>query len=226
MGDLEPPVVVRRGRPRSEEAERAILNTTVHLLEEVGFVALTMEDVAHLAGVGKATIYRRWPTKGLLVFEAFQTDFLSRLPVRDTGTLRGDLLFALRAWIRTVDGTVAGRTLRELIAEVQRDPALGDAWRERFVQPVRERHRILVARGVARGELAPGTDAEVLLDLVFGPAYHRLLQSHLPFGDRFAQTVIDAIISGVGPDTAPRSRPAKSPREGSRDASAPGSVKR
>jgi AcrR family transcriptional regulator len=199
MTHSEQEVPARRGRPRSEEAERAILATTERLLEEVGLVALTMEDVAQLAGVGKATIYRRWPTKGLLAFEAFQREFLAKQPLPDTGTLRGDLLAALRAWIRTVDGTVAGRTLRGLIAEVQRDPALGDAWRERFVQPVRDQHRTLVARGIDRGELAPGVDSEVVLDLCFGPAYHRLLQSHLPFSDRFAETVVDAIISGVAP---------------------------
>jgi AcrR family transcriptional regulator len=187
----------RRGRPRSEAARLAILKTTGQLLEEVGFDALTMEDVAQGAGVGKATIYRRWPTKGLLAFEAFGAQFLAQQPPPDTGTLRGDLLAALRGWIRTVNGTVAGRTLVGLIAEVQRDPALGDAWREGFVRPVRDQHRVLVARGVDRGELAPGTDPEVLLDLVFGSAYHRLLQSHLSLNDRFARAVIDTIISGA-----------------------------
>jgi AcrR family transcriptional regulator len=187
----------RRGRPRSEEAERAILRTTEQLLEERGFEALTMEDVAQAAGVGKATIYRRWPTKGLLAFEAFGAEFLAQQPPPDTGTLRGDLLAALRGWIRTVNGSVAGRTLAGLVAEVQRDPALGEAWRDRFVRPVRDQHRMLVDRGVRRGELSPGADPEVILDLVFGPAYHRLLQSHLPLDDYFAQAVIDAIISGV-----------------------------
>jgi AcrR family transcriptional regulator len=203
MSDTEPHVPARRGRPRSEEAERAILNTTEKLLEEVGFVALTMEDVAQLAGVGKATIYRRWPTKGLLAFEAFAREFLDKQPLPDTGTLRGDLLAALRAWIRTVDGTVAGRTLVGLIAEVQRDPALAEAWRDRFVRPVRDQHRILVVRAIDRGELAPETDSEVVLDLVFGAAYHRLLQSHLPLSDRFARSLIDTIISGVGVKSPP-----------------------
>jgi AcrR family transcriptional regulator len=188
----------RRGRPRSEEAKRAILSTTEQLLEEVGFDALTMEDVAQMAGVGKATIYRRWPTKGLLAFEAFEEEFLAKQPLPDTGTLRGDLLAALRAWIQTVNMTVAGRTLAGLIAEVQRDPALGDAWRDRFVRPVRDQYRILVARGTERGELSPLADPEVILDLVFGSAYHRLLQSHLPLDDHFAQAVVETIISGVG----------------------------
>src|SRR5664280_981865 len=96
------PSTVRRGRPRSERAERAILDTTAQLLEERGFVDLTIEDVALHAGVGKATIYRRWPTKGMLAFDAFRAEFLARQPLPDTGSLRGDLLAALRGWIRTV----------------------------------------------------------------------------------------------------------------------------
>jgi AcrR family transcriptional regulator len=128
MNDLVIPEPARRGRPRSEQAEHAILQATARLLSERGLAALTIENVALRAGVGKATIYRRWATKGLLAFDAFEADFLGRQPLPDTGTLRGDLLAALRGWIKTVKNTVTGRTLVGLIAEVQRDPALADAW--------------------------------------------------------------------------------------------------
>src|ERR1700689_1994006 len=107
--------VAQRGRPRSEQSHRAILDAANEILEERGFADLTIDEVAHRAGVSKPTIYRRWPPKGTLVFEAFSGDFLGRQPVPDTGTLRGDLLAALRAWIRVVKGTVTGRTLRGLI---------------------------------------------------------------------------------------------------------------
>jgi len=190
-------VPARRGRPRSERVERTILETTAQLLEERGFVALTIEEVALRAGVGKATIYRRWPTKGLLAFDAFEANYLARQPLPDTGTLQGDLLAALRSWIRTVKGTVTGRTLVGLIAEVQRDPALADTWNERFVAPVRAQHLVLIERGIDRGEVPPDTDPEVALDLLFGSAYHRLLQSHLPLTDRFAKAVVATIISGI-----------------------------
>jgi AcrR family transcriptional regulator len=173
------------------------LETTAQLLDEGGFVALTIEEVALRAGVGKATIYRRWPTKGVLAFDAFEASFLAHQPLPDTGTLRGDLLAALRAWIRTVKGTVTGRTLVGLIAEVQRDVALADVWKVRFVQPVRDHHRVLIERAIERGEISPETDPEITLDLLFGSAYHRLLQSHLPLSDRFAQAVVTLIVSGL-----------------------------
>jgi AcrR family transcriptional regulator len=186
-----------RGRPRSKQAEASILEATTRLLEEKGFKALTIEDVALQAGVGKATIYRWWQSKGTLAFDAFSVQFLARQPLPNTGTLHGDFLAALRGWIRSVKGTSTGQTLVELIAEVQRDPALAAVWRDRFIGPVRDHHRVMVERAVARGEIPAATNAELALDLLFGPAYHRLLQTHLPLTDRFAREVVDIVVGGL-----------------------------
>ncbi len=73
--DTRPP-----GRPRSERAHQAILDAANEILEERGFVDLTIDEIAQRAGVSKTTIYRRWPTKGTLVFEAFSADFLVGSP--------------------------------------------------------------------------------------------------------------------------------------------------
>jgi AcrR family transcriptional regulator len=192
-----PTTVAARGRPRSTQAEQAILQATTEILEERGFAALTMEEVAARAGVGKATVYRWWSSKGTLAFDAFLARFLEGQPMPDTGSLRGDLLAALRAWIRTVKGTATGRILAGLIAEVQRDPELADAWRQRFVGVVRDRHRRMLERAIERGEIARKCDTDVVLDLLYGSAYHRLLQSHLPLTDRFARSVVGIIVTGV-----------------------------
>jgi AcrR family transcriptional regulator len=186
-----------RGRPRSERSHRAILEAANELLAERGFVDLTIEEVAQRAKVSKSTIYRRWPTKGTLVFEAFSGDFLDRQPLPTTGSLYGDLLAALRAWIKVVKGTVTGRTLVGLISEIQRDPELAEIWRERFIKPVRDHHRTMVDRGIERGEVSPDADPDVILDLLYGAAYHRLLQSHLPLTDRFAIAVVTTVVAGV-----------------------------
>ncbi|MFZ0666896.1 MAG: TetR/AcrR family transcriptional regulator [Acidimicrobiales bacterium] len=199
MADTAIPV---RGRPRSVRSHRAILDAANELLEERGLVGLTIDEVAQRAGVSKPTIYRRWPTKGTLAFEAFSGDFLARQPLPDTGSLRGDLLAALRSWIRVVNRTITGRTLKGLIAEVQRDPELAEIWRIRFTEPVRAQHRTMLDRAIERGEISPRTDPDVVLDLIYGPAYHRLLQSHLPLNDRFARGVVDIVIAGVRPDTS------------------------
>ena len=194
----DPPMTAApRGRPRSGHAEQAILRATTEILEERSFAALTIEEVAARAGVGKGTVYRWWSSKGTLAFDAFVARFLEGQPLPDTGSLRGDLLAALRAWIRAVNGTATGQILAGLIAEVQHDPALADEWRQRFVSVVRAQHMTMIERAVARSEIAAECDSDVVLDLLYGSAYHRLLQSHLPLTDRFARGVVGIIVAGV-----------------------------
>jgi len=186
-----------RGRPRSQEADRAIMGATVELLAERGLAAMSIEEVAARAGVGKSTIYRRWPSKGLLALDAFVASFRAEQPLPDTGTLRGDLLDALHAWVRAVTRTPMGRLLADLIAEAQHDPELRAAWRDRVLEPLRSQHRIMLDRAIARGEIPATTDQEVVLDLFFGAAQHRLLLGHLPMTEEFIRAVVDLILGGI-----------------------------
>ena len=188
---------VARGRPRSQEADRAILAAAVELLAERGLAAMSIEEVAARAGVGKATIYRRWPSKGLLALDAFVASFRAEQPLPDTGTLRGDLLEALHAWVRAVTRTPMGRLLADLIAEAQHDPELRAAWRDRVLEPLRSQHRIMLDRAIARGEIPATVDREVVLDLFFGAAQHRLLLGHLPLTEDFIRSVVDVILDGI-----------------------------
>jgi AcrR family transcriptional regulator len=187
----------QRGRPRSPEADRAILTATVELLAERGLTAMSIEEVAARAGVGKTTIYRRWPSKGLLALDAFVASFREQQPLPDTGTLRGDLVAALRAWVRAVTRTPMGSMLTGLIAEAQHDPELRGAWRDRVLEPLRTQHRIMLDRAIARGEIPPSVDREVVLDLFFGAAEHRLLLGHLPMTEDFIAEVVDVILDGI-----------------------------
>ena len=108
-----------------------------------------MDEIAQRAGVSKATIYRRWPSKGTLAFEAFAADFLARQLKPDTGSLKEDLTKRLRGWVRMVNGTVTGRTLKSLLAEVQRDDELA----EELARPLHEARAGGVEgfRGACRG---------------------------------------------------------------------------
>ena len=201
----------RSGRPRSERTEKAILAATSRLLAENGLEGMTIEGVAALAGVGKASIYRRWPSRGALAFDASAGDYLADQPLSNTGTLEGDLLATARAWVRTVKRLPWGRTLKGLVAEVQRDPSLVGAWRERFVNRVREQHLPIVERAIGRGEIAAGSDPALILDMVYGPLYHRYLQGHLPLTDSFAKGVarMVAVAAREGAAVAPEAGPAK-----------------
>jgi AcrR family transcriptional regulator len=205
--DLAPAGTRGAGRPRSAEADLSILEAATSILAERGLAGMSMEEVAARAGVGKATVYRRWPSRGALALDAFMSEFRSQLSLPDTGTLRGDLLVALRAWSRAVTKTRAGRMLAGLIAEAQRDPQLATAWRQRVFEPLRAQHKALVERAARRGEIPAGTDADVVLDMVFGAAYHRLLQGHLPLTDRFDRQVVDLVMDGL--TRAPVPNPAR-----------------
>ena len=199
-----PTIPVRKGtgRPRSERTEKAILAAASQLLAESGLAAMTIEGVAERAGVGKASIYRRWPSRGALAIDATLGDYLAGQPTRDTGGLEGDLLATARDWIRTVKRQPWGRTLKGLIAEVLHDPSLAGAWRERFVERVRQPRRPIVERAVARGEVPTGSDPELIMDLLYGPLYHRYLNGHLPLDDSFAKGVARMVAAAAADGAA------------------------
>ncbi len=196
-GRTGPAEAGKRGRPRSEEADHAILRAATDLFAERGLPGMSIEEVAARAGVGKATVYRRWPTKGALALDAFLALYQGQQPEPDTGSLRGDVLAALRGWVGAVTQTAAGQMLAGLIAAVQHDPELAENWRDRVIAPLRARHFVMLDRAIARGEIPPDTDKDVVLDLLFGAGYHRLLLGHQPLEDAFVRRVVETIVAGT-----------------------------
>ena len=92
-----------------------------------------------------------------------------------------------------------GPMLTGLIAEAQHDHELRAAWRDRMFELLRSQHRIMLDRAMARGEIPATVDREVVLDLFFGAAQHRLLLGHLPLTDEFIGEVVDVILDGIRP---------------------------
>ena len=191
------PTPPKRGRPRSGRTEKAILRAASELVASSGLADMTIEGVADRAGVGKASIYRRWPSKGALAFDAVVDTILSTQPTPDTGSFEGDLLQVARTWIGGARGRRGGRTVAGLIAEVQSDPDLAAAWRERFVSRIRRERRPIVERAIERGEIPAGSDPEVIMDLFYGPLYHRYLNGHLPLDDAFAKRVARMVAAAA-----------------------------
>lgn len=188
----------RRGRPRSETSRNAILAAASELLLQSGLNAISMDAVAERAGASKATIYRWWPSKELLALDALFSEWEppgQHAP--DTGSLAGDLLALIRPWARQLASQPYGRVLAALITRAQSDPEFGEEYRTRFVQPRRERARLIFNRAIHRGEIPPDTDIETALDLLYGSIYHRLLHGHAKLTDRFTRTVIDYVTAGV-----------------------------
>ena len=184
------------GRPRSEEAHRAILDATLELLVEVGFSAMTVEGVAGRAGVGKATIYRRWPSKLPLVVEAFGG--LPGFEEVDTGTLAEDLKKMLRAYLQNFNSTPLSAVLPSLAGERAHNPELSVLF-----EPVsKERRQPLVKafeRAVERGEVGPDTDVELAADLVVGPIAVQLFFKGGRLNPRMVGPMVDLALAGIAP---------------------------
>jgi len=192
------------GRPRSEKARQAILASAMDLLLAQGLHAMSMDDVARRAGVSKATIYRWWPSKERLALDALATEWATMPPAgqRQTGSLCGDLLARFRPWIRQLNRKPYARVVAGLVAEAQQNPEFAELYREHFVRPRRDATRELLVQARDRGEIVATTDLEVTLDLLYGPIYHRLLHGHAPVTERFAQQVIDYVISAISASPA------------------------
>ena len=189
-----------RGRPRSQKAHKAVLDAAAELLLDHGLSAVSMDAVAKRAGVSKATIYPWWPTKETLALDALYAEWdTTRAHLRDTGSLRADLLALLRPWARRAGSRPYARVLAGLLTEVHTDPAFAAEYRQRVLEPRREQARTVFHRAVDRNEIPADTNIEVALDLLYGPLYHRLLHGHAPLGDRFVKDVVDMALRGIQP---------------------------
>lgn len=188
------PSSANAGRPRSEEAHQAILDATLELIVEVGYSALTVEGVASRAGVGKATIYRRWSSKLPLVIEAF-----SELPAFeevDTGSLAEDLKKMLRSYLQLFHSTPLASVLPALAGERAHDPKLSEV----FDPVIKDRRRPLVRafeRAVERGEVPPDLDVDLAADLVVGPIAVRLFFTGGRVSPRMVDPMVDLALAGI-----------------------------
>lgn len=182
------------GRPRSEEAHQAILDATLELLVEVGFTALTVEGVANRAGVGKATIYRRWPSKLPLVVEAFGQ--LPGFEDVDTGNLEEDLKQMLRAYLQVYNSTALSAVLPSLAGERFHNPELSVL----FEPVTKSRRQPLIhalERARKRGEISKDTDLELAADLVVGPIAVTLFFKGGRISTKMVGPIVELALSGL-----------------------------
>jgi AcrR family transcriptional regulator len=187
-----------RGRPRSEPARQAILAAAADLLLARGLSAVSMDTIAEHAGVSKATIYRWWPTKETLALDALYEQLTEpHAEPPDTGSLEEDLRILLTGWMDRARGGPYARVIGALLTEAATDAEFAALYRERYLEPRRAQVRATLRRAVARGDLAAGTDVEAVIDLLYGPVYHRLLHGHAPLTPEFAGYVVRTVVAGL-----------------------------
>jgi len=191
-----PPPAPSRGRPRSQQARRAILDATRALVEEGGYDAATIEAVAARAGVGKTTIYRWWPNRPSLVVELLMGMAAENVPM-PSGP---DPLAAVRTEMRGIAGAadhLMGRLLTSLLGEAQRDPEIRAVLLGGLFYPRSEATAKMIRQAQAAGRLRKDVPAHVIVDLLVGPLFYRMFVRHQPLNDAFVSRVFNCVISGL-----------------------------
>src|SRR6266487_726863 len=156
-------MIRRAGRPRSAQSHQAILEATLALFAEEGLAGPSSEAIAERAGVGKATIYRRWSSKEDVIKDAL-TLWRSDLPLPDTGHIRDDLLsIAKQARELFHRDPLIAKLMTKLIAEIKTNPEIYRAFYDKLVAPRREQFRQMIQRAQARGEVREDLDATFIL---------------------------------------------------------------
>jgi AcrR family transcriptional regulator len=199
---------------RSERSKQKILDATRELLAEEGGVrALTIEAVAARAGVGKTTIYRRWRDKWELALDAVMIDMLPRFanPI-DVGDTRKELITFLDSVTKLWASPPDGPAMQGLVSEIATEPELARVYREQVVEPRREQLRLVIERGIARGDLCPDADVRLVHELLVGPILYRLLLSGPPLDRKLTTSLADAVLDSFSPHG--RARSAASRRRG------------
>jgi AcrR family transcriptional regulator len=185
-----------RGRQRSEDSKDAILRATLDLLRQMPLRDVTIEGIARRAGVGKATIYKWWPSKAHVALDAFLAKSNRMAPNPDTGSAERDFRDQLYRLFKFYSSP-SGRMLGQFVAEGQSDPEFASLFLERFLKPRRELVGAIFDRGVKRGEIDPALDRELVLDLIYGPAMYRLLTGMGPLDRAWVDTVVSGLFRGL-----------------------------
>jgi AcrR family transcriptional regulator len=180
------------GRPRSEKARKAVIQSTLALLNRVGFNELSMEAVASHAGVGKATIYRWWPNKAELVIDSFVWAVEEELRFPSAGPVLASIHAQMRRWAVIFRGPL-GQIVATVIGAGQSDPEILQAFQAHWVEPRRIEARRLLRLAMENGEIRDDLDPDTLLDLLYGPLYLRLLIKNAPLDEDFVDTVFEVI---------------------------------
>lgn len=188
---------------RSEKSRRAVLTAAFELVQEVPYAQLTIEGIAGRAGVGKQTIYRWWPSKAAILFDAFlllsTSDDGATPELPDTGDLRRDLAAVLHATVAELTDPRTDAPMRALAVEIAQDPALARTYHERLDGPLRDAKKRRLRSAQDAGHLARDVDLDVAVDLIWGPLLNRWLQHGGPLTDDYADATLDAALSGLRP---------------------------
>ncbi|MFG3437901.1 TetR/AcrR family transcriptional regulator [Nonomuraea sp. NPDC047897] len=184
------------GRPRDRRTHEAIVRATEEMIMLHGYAGTSINAVASRAGVGKDAIYRRWPGKPELVYEALFTQ-VDTGPVPDTGTLAGDVAQLTQALVEEFATPAATAALPGLLADFAADPALRTRLRSSFLAPARTRMVEIFDRAAARGEIAGTAQIDLILDTLAGAVFFHVGLMGEPRTAGLAAQLADIVTNGI-----------------------------
>ena len=186
----------RRPGGRSSRVRAAAIAATLAELAEGGYAALSLERIAHRAGVNPTSLYRRWGKRERLVLEAMLEQVAQHVSVPDTGSLRDDLLELARTAAANAARPEVAAMARAVAAQAPYDPELATAneafWAERL-----ELDGAIVERAIERGDVDAATEPTEVIEAVIGPIHLRLLLTGRPVDDAFLERTVDTVVNGV-----------------------------
>jgi len=186
------------GRRRNEAAREAILDATIDLMYGGEGTEITIDAIAHAAGVGRQTIYRWWPSKGAVAAEAMARQAEAVVPATETGSFHGDLLaFVTDSFAGLADDRLRG-ALRRLAAGAQSDEHVAQVLTD-FTTQRRAALRALLDRGVTSGDLSPSASLPMLVDMAYGVLWYRVLIGHAPLDADAARDLTDCLLAAGNP---------------------------
>ena len=191
--NTEAPRASRGGRPRDPSRDGVIRDAILRLLGDVGYGALTMDAVAAEAGVGKATIYRRWRTKQDLVVDTIAVMNQALATPVDTGALESDVRELVHRTVDLVNGPT-GTTIRSLLPSMQHQPALTEAFQEGPLKAWRDLYARMWAAAEERGELPGGMEQSVCAETCTALLVQRWLLTDEPVTYAYADEVLDKVV--------------------------------
>lgn len=192
VGDRRTSGVQRHGRAAKVVA--SVLKATGEELNRVGYANLRVDEVASRAGVNKTTIYRRWPTKAILVSDTLDSHFQIERPMPDTGNLRGDMLAYLTNMV-TMSKTAMWRGILTALAG-RTDPEV-EAVARKLYKHERNFRTAMVQRAIDRGELPRSVDAELIGDICSAPILRRLLTFGESVETEYIAAVVEVALAGA-----------------------------
>lgn len=184
------------GRPRNHEMTDSILQAVLELVEEVGFDGVTIDRISERTGASRAAIYRRWSNVPAIIMDAFMAEAAPLIPFERQESIVESFRATMKFAIQVMDGRL-GKILGALLGRAQTNPQLLEAvWTGWFKQR-REIALGYIREAIRDGELRPDTDANALIDALYGAVFYRLLLGYAPLTDKYIDTIVDYVFSGV-----------------------------